>query len=359
MGNIYIVDTTNNRTVKITTAGVASILSISGLPSPATTLGPTRFGVTVDPSGNLYILDWTNNRIVFVNVSGAALTFATTGVGLTSIDSPKTATVTNLGNQALVFSTNPTYTSNFSQNTSDTNPCTSSTSLSAGTLCDVSVNFTPQTGGSLSAGTTVTNNTLNVTGRTQQVSVSGTASLPIAALSASTLSFPNQSVGTTSTVQSLTLSNTGSDALTITAVDTTGDFAQTNTCGGSVAGSGHCTINLKFAPTASGLRSGTLNVTDNSNGTPGSTQIASLSGTGTAPMIALSTTVLGFGNVSLAATSGSQNVTLTNSGTGNLSISGITITGTNSTDFTETNTCGNSLASGASCVISITFKPSG
>jgi len=81
--------------------------------------------------------------------------------------------VTNLGNQPLVFSANPTYTANFSSNGNDTNPCTSSSSLSPGTVCDFSVNFTPQSAGSLSAGINVTNNTFNVPGSTEQVSVSG------------------------------------------------------------------------------------------------------------------------------------------------------------------------------------------
>src|SRR3984957_14847155 len=151
---------------------MASVLNISGLTSPSTLA--SGFGITVDPSGNLYIPDWTNNRILFANVSGSTLTYASTKQGLTSSDSPKTATLTNLGNQALAFSANPTYTANFSSNGNDTNPCTSSTSLSPGTLCDVSVNFTPQSVGSLSTGITVTNNALNVAGSTQQVAVSGT-----------------------------------------------------------------------------------------------------------------------------------------------------------------------------------------
>ena len=173
MGNIYVADSGNNRIVEITTAGNASVLSINGLPSPNTILS-APFGVTVDPTGNVYIPDWNNDRIVFVNVAAASLTFASTNVGLTSTDSPRTATVTNLGNQALAFSANPSYTADFSENTGDTNLCTSSTSLSAGTLCDVSVEFTPQSGVSLSAGITVTNNSLNLSSNTQQVSVSGT-----------------------------------------------------------------------------------------------------------------------------------------------------------------------------------------
>jgi len=177
MGNLYIVDTGNSRIVKITTAGVASVLSIGGLPSPST-LSSLLFGVTVDPSGNLYIMDWTNNRIVFVNVSGAALTFATTKVGLTSTDSPKTATLTNLGNQPLDVSADPAYTASFSQPSAAVNQCLAETSLTSGTACNVSLQFTPQSVGSLSAGITVTDNTLNVAGSTQQVSVSGTGVNP-------------------------------------------------------------------------------------------------------------------------------------------------------------------------------------
>ncbi len=157
--------------MEITTAGVASVLALNSLPSP-TTLG-APFGITVDPLGNLYIPDSGNNRVLFSNVSGSALTFPSTATGATS--AAKTATVTNLGNQPLGFSTNPAYTANFSNYSSDQNPCTSSTSLLAGTACDVAVVFTPQSVGSLSAGITLTDNTLNVAGSTQQVTVSGTA----------------------------------------------------------------------------------------------------------------------------------------------------------------------------------------
>ena len=171
MGNVYVVDTANSRIVRLTTAGVASALSISGMPAPSS-LGTLLFGVTLDPSGNLYIPDWTNNRIVFANVSGAVLAFPSTDVGSSS--TAQTATVANLGDLPLIFATVPTYTVNFSEDTGDENLCALSTSLDAGTLCDVSVEFTPQSAGSLSAGIVVTNNSLNLTATTQTVAVSGT-----------------------------------------------------------------------------------------------------------------------------------------------------------------------------------------
>src|SRR5208282_5614283 len=52
-----------------------------------------------------------------------------------------------------------------------------------------------------------------------------------------------------------------------------------------------------------------------------------------------------------------QNVTLKNTGTAALSVTGITITGANRLSFSETNTCGSSVAAGKSCVISIEFSP--
>jgi sugar lactone lactonase YvrE len=253
-GNLYIVDTANTRIVKITKAGVASVLSISGLPTPAT-LSTLIFGVTVDTAGNVYIPDWTNNRIVFVNVSGAALTFASTNKGATSLDSPKAATVTNLGNQPLVFSANPAYTASFSKNTSDTDLCTSTTSLAAGTACDVGLNFTPQAVGSLSANVTVTDNSLNVTNSTQQVAASGTGlSAPVSTAAAVEITWAQPSAIFAGSALSGVLNATA--ASNGTAVPGTFAYTATLQAGSPVAVTaastltgGSYTLNATFTPT--------------------------------------------------------------------------------------------------------------
>jgi hypothetical protein len=48
---------------------------------------------------------------------------------------------------------------------------------------------------------------------------------------------------------------------------------------------------------------------------------------------------------------------LTNSGTAALGLSSIGINGSNATSYSQTHTCGSTLAVGASCTIAITFKP--
>jgi hypothetical protein len=98
-----------------------------------------------------------------------------------------------------------------------------------------------------------------------------------AALSPSSLTFGNQAVGTTSLPQSVTLSNNGTAALTIGSIAASGDFAQTNSCGGSVAAGGRCSISVTFTPSAAGARGGSLGIADNATGSP---HTVALAGTG-------------------------------------------------------------------------------
>jgi N-acetylneuraminic acid mutarotase len=80
--------------------------------------------------------------------------------------------------------------------------------------------------------------------------------------------------------------------------------------------------------------------------------------TGSAPIVAgtaaqLSTTSLTFESQTVGSTSAPQRVMLTNPGNSALSIISIMASGT----FGETNTCGNSIAAGANCTVSVTFTP--
>ncbi len=115
--------------------------------------------------------------------------------------------------------------------------------------------------------------------------------------SPSSLTFGGQNVGTTSAAQSVTVTNTGTAAASIASVTTSGDFAQTNTCGSSLAAGASCAINVTFTPTASGTRSGSVTITSNAANSP---LTINLSGTGNST----STTNLALGATMTA--SGSQ-----------------------------------------------------
>jgi hypothetical protein len=171
-------------------------------------------------------------------------------------------------------------------------------------------------------------------------------------ISPTTLTFAAQLLGTASSTQSVTLTNSGTAAATGLSVAITGDFSvQTNTCPASLAGSSSCTISVKFTPTATGSRTGTLTVTDSAG-----TQTVGLSGTGSSG-VSLSSGTVSFGNQGMGTTSAAKPVTLSNgSGVADASLT-ISITGTNPGDFKQTNTCGTSLAGSSSCTISVTFAP--
>src|SRR5581483_11927983 len=124
------------------------------------------------------------------------------------------------------------------------------------------------------------------------------------------VTYADQNVGTASLPQSVTLTNSATTALRINSITFTGanptDYSQTNTCGTSLAGGSSCTISVIFTPTATGTRTATINVNDSAVGSP---QTAALSGTGTAPVVTLSTTSLTFPTQLLRTTSATQQVT--------------------------------------------------
>jgi hypothetical protein len=231
---------------------------------------------------------------------------------------------------------------------SQTNTC--GTGLADGASCTITVTFKPAQSGPRTASVTITD---NAAGSPQTISLSGTGlvSGPNATPSPSSLTFATQLVGTSSSAQSATLTNYGTTALSITSIAASGDFSQTNTCGSSLAAEASCTISVTFKPTQRGTRTGTLSITDNAAGSP---QTVSLTGTGT--VVEFNPTSLSFGSVK-RGDSKTLTTTLSNTGSTALSISGITITG--STAFSQTNTCGTSVAAGGSCTITAIFRPTG
>src|SRR5207249_4083381 len=102
--------------------------------------------------------------------------------------------------------------------------------------------------------------------------------------------------------------------------------------------------------------SGTLTVTDNA---ASNLQTVPLAGTGVSgnPVVTLSPSSLAFANQLVGTTSVAKAVTLSNTGSAALAIGSIVISGTNASDFSQTNNCPSTVNPGANCSIKVTFKP--
>ena len=281
-----------------------------------------------------------------VGLAPVSLGFGNQNDGTTS--PPQSVTLTNTGNQTLNV-TGIAITGTNSKDFAETNSCGSLAPLAT---CTLSVTFSPTIVGNESANVSITDNASN---SPQSVPLAGTGvmgSAPSVTLSTGSLTFATQLVGTSSASQVVTLTNTGNATLTITSLTSSGDFAQTNTCGSSVAAGANCTISVTFTPTNINTRSGAITIVDNATGSP---QSVTLTGKGT--YVLLAPTNLNFGKVTVGMSSSPQSITFTNTSKRAMTIRSVTIIGMNSTDFSQTNTCGTSVAGGASCSISVTFKP--
>jgi Abnormal spindle-like microcephaly-assoc'd, ASPM-SPD-2-Hydin len=87
------------------------------------------------------------------------------------------------------------------------------------------------------------------------------------------LTFAAQAVGTTSVPKAVTLTNVGTTALSVSSVVATGDFAETDNCVGTVAAGSGCTLTVTFTPSATGVRTGTVTITDSDGATPQKVQV--------------------------------------------------------------------------------------
>ena len=231
--------------------------------------------------------------------------------------------------------------------------------LAANGSCTVDVIFRPTQGGARSGSLDLAHS--GIAGGVQ-IALSGTGNAvaaPMMSLNGSTLNFGNQVINTASAAQSLTLSNSGSAALNLSAISLSGVAASDYTLGGScstaspVAVGASCTISAVFRPTATGSRSASLVLSSN-----GGNASVALSGTGQAvpaPALSLASSSLDFGSQTVGSSSGARSVTLSNTGTAALTLGSVVASG----PFSVTHNCGASLAAGANCALQVVFTPAG
>jgi len=162
--------------------------------------------------------------------------------------------------------------------------------------------------------------------------------------------------------KTVTVTNTGSSALTITGPliaivqgGNSNEFVTVNLCPKSLAAGKSCTITVTFnAGPYYTPQTATLKITDSASGSP---QSVMLSATVIDPVAKFSATSLSFGTVKTNSGTATKSVTLTNSGGTALAMPTFSITGADPADFSQTDTCSAPLAPKATCSISLTFKP--
>jgi hypothetical protein len=268
-----------------TTQPFSTYLGGSGNESPA--------GMALDSNGNIYVAGATSsadipatpgafqsvlggNTDAFVVKIGTAsapsvalsttsLQFGSLPVGSTS--QPQTILLRDLGSSSLSI-TSIVASGDFaeSDNCANSVPATGS--------CTISVTFTPTGTGARSGSITIND---DAAGSPHPITLSGAGSGASATLTPPSLTFAGSPVGVASATQTATLTNSGNASLSVTNIQITGDFAQTNNCRGSLAAASSCSITITFTPTATGTRTGTLTVTDGAQSSP---QTVGLSGNG-------------------------------------------------------------------------------
>jgi hypothetical protein len=182
--------------------------------------------------------------------------------------------------------------------------------------------------------------------------------LPAVSLVPLSLTFGPQTLFTTSSPQITTLTNTGAATLTLSSIVLNGtdasDFAQTNTCGPTLAPNDSCQVSVTFTPTAAGSLSAAVSITDDA---PRSPQSVGLAGTGTNSAATLSPLNLTFPGQYVKNSGPTQTVTLTNTGTVTLAITNVAVSPADFGMVTTQTPCGSSLAAGSSCTIGVFFDP--
>jgi hypothetical protein len=177
---------------------------------------------------------------------------------------------------------------------------------------------------------------------------------PAAVMSATPtkLLFGNVQIGSTTTTQTVTLTNKGNTTLTLSSITSSADYNMTTTCGSSLASLGTCTITISFSPSFPGAINGMLTIQGSA---VGDYLLVPTTGTGQYPM-ATSPATLTFPSTAVGKTSAGQTVTVINQSTVTQNFT-FSATGNYNVVGSGASPCGSSLAAAAKCTVSVTLSP--
>ena len=282
--------------------------------------------------------------------SSASLTFSALEVGRAA--PPQSITITNTGDGKLTVSS-VAISGAAAGDFSAMNGCRFA--LAKNQRCSIGMSFKPTVSGTRAA-------TLDITTGDKKLTVSLAGSIastaPKIALSPASLSFGSVNVGATSAVQKLTLTNSGTADFSLGPIRAGDgdlfDFQSKNSCGNTLAAGKSCDIEVTFAPRSPGDKTGSIVIAGNAIGSPAT---AKVTGTAVGSKFVSSSSRLSFAELATGSQSAAQSVTISNGGNAALTFSKISLTGQNAADFLQTNTCTTTLTPGASCTLSVIYKP--
>src|SRR5438445_8045732 len=343
LGNVQ-VGTNQTQQVTITNSGgtivtisqattIGTGFSASGLALPLTlAAGQSQsFNVTFAPqvagtvSGSISLASDATNPTLSILLSATAVTPGSLvsnpsslsfGNVQTGTSQTLSATLTNSGGTSVTISQASASGSGYTLS-----GLSLPTTLSAGQSKTFSVQFAPQTSGSVSGNVAITSDASNPT---LNVPLSGSGVTPgTLGASPSSLSFGTVLVGNNSSLQE-TLTNTGGSSVTISQANVSGSGFSVSGVPATLAAGQSANFNVTFAPQSSGAVTGSVSIVSNASN---STLKITLSGTGATPgVLSPSSQTLSFGSVQVSG-SATQSETLTNTGGTTITVSQANVSG--------------------------------
>src|SRR5271163_2705893 len=309
-----------------TVTGIATPMTLAANQSASFTVqfAPTTTG---SATGSILITSTANDPTVAIPLSGtgvqgnltsnpASINFGSLLVGASG---SVNVTLTNSGTASVAISQGSSSGTGYSI-TGLSSPST----LTAGQSTSFTAKFSPTAAGNATGSISIVSNAPG-SPLVIALSGSGTASQPQLTISPASVAFGSVSVGSSGS-QTVTLTNAGNATLTVTQASPSGtgfsmsgaSMPMTINAGGSAS------FSTIFAPTATGAASGSISIVSNA---PGSPATIALTGTGIQGQVGATPSSVSFGSVAVGS-SGSQTITLTNSGTASVTISAATASGT-------------------------------
>jgi Cep192 domain 4/Abnormal spindle-like microcephaly-assoc'd, ASPM-SPD-2-Hydin/HYDIN/CFA65/VesB-like, Ig-like domain len=351
-----------NVTVNIATLS-GTAFGMTGLALPKTIAAGSNLSFSVQfvptstagASGRIVFTDSALNSPQTLTMTGSAVASGSTlganpgsfnfGNVAVNSSSQQTFTLTNSGNATITINQVSTTGGGFSST-----GLTIGQKIAAGANATFTSTFAPTTAvaasGSVTILSTATNSTLTI-------SLSGTGTQGGLSANPASIAFGAVLDGASASVP-VTLTNTGTAAVSITAHSITGTgFTLTGwTAPASLTAGQTTSFTVTFAPTTGGSKSGSVSITSNA---PGSPLVINLSGSGTATQATMTTnpSPVVFNNVNVGSNS-TQTVTLTNTGNAALNISAATISGSG---YTMSLTAPKTIDAGANAQFTVKFAP--